>query len=66
MREAAKRRENAAHGASRGSATTKGEPQRSERLCLIHQHHRKHSFQKELSAFLKKNNVAYEEKYLWG
>ena len=30
------------------------------------EHHRKHSFQEELLAFLKKNNVAYDEKYLWG
>ena len=30
------------------------------------QHHKKHSFQKEFLAFLKKNNVAYDEKYLWG
>jgi putative transposase len=29
-------------------------------------HHKKHSFQEELLAFLKKNNVAYDEKYLWG
>jgi putative transposase len=30
------------------------------------QHHKKRSFQKEFLAFLKKNNVAYDEKYLWG
>jgi hypothetical protein len=34
--EAAKRRKNAAHGVSRGYARSKGEPQRGERLCLIH------------------------------
>ena len=30
------------------------------------EHHKKHSFQEELLAFLNKNNVAYDEKYLWG
>jgi len=30
------------------------------------EHHKKHSFQKELLAFLKKNNVVYDEKYPWG
>ena len=30
------------------------------------EHHRKHSFQEEFAAFLKKNNVAYDEKYIWG
>jgi len=29
------------------------------------EHHKKHSFQKELLAFLKKNNVVYDEKYIW-
>jgi putative transposase len=29
------------------------------------QHHRKHSFQEEYIAFLKKNNVVYDERYLW-
>jgi putative transposase len=29
------------------------------------QHHKKHSFQEEFLAFLKKNNVAYDERYLW-
>jgi REP element-mobilizing transposase RayT len=29
------------------------------------QHHRKHSFQEEFVAFLKKNNVAYDERYIW-
>ena len=29
------------------------------------EHHKKHSFQEELIAFLKKNNVAYDEKYIW-
>ena len=29
------------------------------------EHHRKHTFQEELVAFLKKNNVPYDEKYIW-
>jgi REP element-mobilizing transposase RayT len=29
------------------------------------EHHRKHSFQEEYLAFLKKNNVAYDERYIW-
>ena len=29
------------------------------------EHHRKHSFQEEFVTFLKKNNVAYDEKYVW-
>src|SRR5205807_1798837 len=30
------------------------------------EHHKKHSFQEEYVAFLKKNNVAYDERYIWG
>ena len=29
------------------------------------EHHLKHSFQEEFVAFLKKNNVAYDERYIW-
>lgn len=29
------------------------------------EHHQKHSFQEEFVAFLKKNNVAYDERYIW-
>jgi REP element-mobilizing transposase RayT len=29
------------------------------------EHHRKQSFEEEFVAFLKKNNVAYDPKYLW-
>jgi REP element-mobilizing transposase RayT len=29
------------------------------------EHHRAHSFQEEYVAFLKKNNVAYDERYVW-
>ena len=28
-------------------------------------HHKKHSFQEEFVEFLKKNNVAYDERYIW-
>jgi putative transposase len=28
-------------------------------------HHQKHSFQEEYVAFLKKNKVAYDERYIW-
>jgi REP element-mobilizing transposase RayT len=29
------------------------------------EHHRQHIFQEEFAAFLKKNNVAYDERYIW-
>ena len=29
------------------------------------EHHQKHSFQEEFVAFLKRNNVAYDERYIW-
>jgi putative transposase len=29
------------------------------------EHHKRHSFQDEFVAFLKKNNVSYDEKYIW-
>ena len=29
------------------------------------EHHKKHSFEEELVAFLKKNHVAYDERYIW-
>jgi putative transposase len=29
------------------------------------EHHRSHSFQEEYLAFLKKNNVVYDERYIW-
>ena len=29
------------------------------------EHHRKQSFQEELVSFLRKNNVTYDERYLW-
>jgi REP element-mobilizing transposase RayT len=30
-----------------------------------HEHHEKHSFQEEFVAFLKKNHVEYDERYIW-
>ena len=30
-----------------------------------HEHHKKHSFQEEFVAFLKKNHVEYDPKYIW-
>ena len=29
------------------------------------EHHKKHSFQEEFIAFLKKNKIAYDERYIW-
>jgi putative transposase len=29
------------------------------------EHHKRHSFQEEFVAFLKKNKVAYDERYIW-
>jgi len=29
------------------------------------EHHKQHSFQEQFLAFLKKNGIAYEEKYIW-
>jgi hypothetical protein len=29
------------------------------------EHHKKHSFQEEFVAFLKKNNVTYDERHIW-
>jgi putative transposase len=34
-------------------------------IAIQEEHHKKHSFQEEFLAFLKKNNVAYDEKYIW-
>jgi hypothetical protein len=35
--------------------------------CIAGQekHHRQYTFQEEFVAFLKKNNVAYDERYIW-
>ena len=35
-------------------------------IAAQEEHHRKNSFQDEFRAFLKKNGVVVEEKYIWG
>jgi putative transposase len=37
----------------------------SRYIATQEEHHRKHSFQEEYVAFLKKNKVAYDERYIW-
>ena len=34
-------------------------------IATQEEHHKKHSFQEEFVAFLKKNKVAYDERYIW-
>ena len=34
-------------------------------IAMQEEHHRKRTFQEEYLAFLKKNNVTYEERYIW-
>jgi putative transposase len=34
-------------------------------IATQEEHHRTHSFQEEFVAFLKKNKVAYDERYIW-
>jgi putative transposase len=34
-------------------------------IATQEEHHRKRSFQEEFVAFLRKNNVAYDERYIW-
>ncbi len=34
-------------------------------IATQEEHHQKHSFQEEFVAFLKKNHVAYDERYIW-
>jgi putative transposase len=34
-------------------------------IAAQEEHHRKRSFQEEFVAFLKKNKVAYDERYIW-
>jgi putative transposase len=40
-------------------------PEVTEYIAMQEEHHRKRSFQEEFVAFLKKNNVAYDERYIW-
>jgi putative transposase len=34
-------------------------------IATQEEHHKKHSFQEEFVAFLKKNSVTYDERYIW-
>ena len=34
-------------------------------IAAQEEHHKKHSFQEEFVAFLKKNGIAYDERYIW-
>ena len=36
-----------------------------EYIAQQESHHKKQSFQEEFLAFLKKNNIAYDERYIW-
>lgn len=40
-------------------------PAVSKYIAAQDEHHKRHSFQQEFVAFLKKNNVAYDERYIW-
>jgi REP-associated tyrosine transposase len=40
-------------------------PAVKEYIASQEEHHRKRSFQEEFVAFLKKNNVVYDERYIW-
>jgi hypothetical protein len=37
----------------------------TEYIAGQQEHHKKHSFQEEFVAFLKKNDIAYDERYIW-
>jgi REP element-mobilizing transposase RayT len=37
----------------------------SKYIARQEEHHKKRSFQKEFVAFLEKNNIAYDERYIW-
>lgn len=50
-------------------AFTVGKSQLAELICYIQnqrEHHRKKSFQEEYLEFLRKNDIPYDERYLWG
>ena len=40
-------------------------PQVMRYIANQEQHHRKRTFQEEFLAFLKKNNIEYDERYIW-
>ena len=37
----------------------------TEYIAGQQEHHKKHSFQEEFLAFLKKNHIEYDERYIW-
>ena len=37
----------------------------TEYIAGQQEHHKKHSFQEEFVAFLKKNHIEYDERYIW-
>ena len=50
-------------------AFTLGISQKTQTIAYIQsqpEHHRKHSFEEEFIAFLKKNDVEYDPRYVWG
>ena len=47
------------------SVSESGIPAVTKDIAMQEEHHREHSFQEEFVAFLKKNNVAYDERYIW-
>jgi len=50
-------------------AFTVGVSQKADTIAYIQsqaEHHRKRSFEEEFLAFLKKHNVEYDPKYVWG
>jgi REP element-mobilizing transposase RayT len=52
------------YGAFSVSASTL--PQVTAYIAKQEEHHRTRSFQEEFVAFLKKNGIAYDERYIWG
>ena len=40
-------------------------PAVSRYIATQEEHHKKHTFQQEYVAFLKKNKIAYDERYIW-
>ena len=40
-------------------------PTVSRYIAMQEEHHRKQSFEEEYVAFLKKNRIEYDERYIW-
>ncbi len=47
------------------SVSESGIPAVTRYIATQEEHHKTRSFQEEFVAFLKKNNVAYDERYIW-